>query len=135
MNRMIARANGSKGGNDDTMVAETEPQVVAPVIETVTYVKPKKRLQMPVPSIGEDYYIQVGSFSDPDNAEAARAELASVWPVQMLQLDGNNGTIFRVRVGPLSNEDDASTALEHAQSLGHNDARMIIAQSMQAALQ
>ncbi len=135
MKRMIARANGSKGGNSDVMVAEAEPEVAAPAIETVAYVKPKKKLQMPVPSIGEDYYIQVGSFSDPDNAEAARAELASVWPVQMLQLDGNNGTIFRVRVGPLSNEDDANTALEHAQSLGHNDARMIIAQSMQAALQ
>ena len=135
MKRMIARANGNLGGgNDEVMLASAEPQAAAPV-ETVAYVAPAKKRKMPVPSIGEDYYVQVGSFSDPANAEAARAGLASAWPVQLMQLEGSNGTIYRVRIGPLSNEDDARTALEQAFSLGHNDARLIVAQSMQAALQ
>lgn len=138
MKRMIARASGNLGEAEDTVqVAAAEPEVeaAAPVAQTVAYKRPAKKYQLPVPSIGEDYYVQVGSFGDPANAEAARDELASVWPVQLTQLDGSNGTVFRVRIGPLSNEDDAQTALEHAYSLGHNDARLVIAQSMQAALQ
>ena len=135
MKRMIAKASGNLGGdNADVMVASAEPQAAVPV-ETVAFVAPAKKRKMPVPSIGEDYYVQVGSFSDPANAEAARAELASAWPVQLLQLEGSNGIIYRVRIGPLSAEDDARTALEQAIGLGHNDARLIVAQSMQASLQ
>jgi hypothetical protein len=35
----------------------------------------------------------------------------------------------------LDNADDAKTALEQAVSMGHDDAHLIVAQSMQASLQ
>ena len=57
-----------------------------------------------------------------------------MWPVQVVELNGTQGTIYRVRLGPLDNEDDAKTALEEAVALGHPDARLIVAQSMQASL-
>lgn len=132
LKRMIAKANGNMD-RGDVQIAAAEPETGVPEVATVAYTKPAKT--MPKAAIGEDYYVQVGSYGDHNNAERVRAQLASVWPVQMMQLDGVNGTVYRVRIGPLNNDDDAKTALEHAISLGYSDARLIVAQSMQAALQ
>ena len=133
LRRMIAAANGDVGRGDIQLAASKgEAQPEAPRLETATYIKPAA---VPQAGQGEDYYVQVGTFSNPDNAEHARMQLASVWPVQVIQLDGSKGTVYRVRIGPLNNDDDAKTALEQSISLGHSDARLIVAPSMQAALQ
>ena len=73
------------------------------------------------------YFIQVGSFADPYNAERAREELADSGPVQVEQLIGVAGPLYRVRIGPIRNEDQAQVALRQAVDLGHPDARLITA--------
>ena len=73
------------------------------------------------------YFVQVGSFADPYNAERAREELADSGPVQVEQLIGVAGPLYRVRIGPIRNEDQAQLALRQAVDLGHPDARLITA--------
>src|SRR5262249_18032874 len=74
-----------------------------------------------------DYFVQVGSFADPDNAERARNELAHSGPVQIQELMGSQGRLYRVRIGPMKNENQAQLALRQAVGLGHPDARLIMA--------
>jgi cell division protein FtsN len=81
------------------------------------------------------YFIQIGSFSDGENAARARDRFAAVWPVQYIELSGASGPVYRVRLGPISSSADAETALIDAQSAGYGDARLIRNEAVQAALQ
>jgi rare lipoprotein A len=83
----------------------------------------------PQPTVPEasGYFVQVGSFADPDNAERARLELAGVGPVEVLPLSGTVGTLYRVRVGPLGDENEAQSALQQVVHAGHTDARLVVA--------
>ncbi len=126
LRRMIAAASNGRG---EVQVAAAQTEVEA---DTVIYATPAEDSSGPAGD--ESYYVQVGSFANPDNAERAREQLASSWPVQVAELDGGNGTVYRVRLGPIAGRPDADTALEHAIFLGHRDARVIVAQSMHAAL-
>jgi len=131
LRKMIARASGKLGSSDDVMVASAEPAPEPAPVAAVAYQKPTQ----PVAAGNEDYYVQVGSFTQAEHAEMAREQLASAWPVQMMELSGGSGTIYRVRIGPVSTQDDANTALESAVALGYADAHVIIAQTVQASLQ
>ena len=106
LRRMIANAGGSDA---PVVVAEV------PVVATA-----------PVPAPGE-YYVQVGSFSDEGNAARMREDLASVGPIEVQPLDGADGTIYRVRVGPLPDEGQAQSALQQVVDAGHLDARLVLA--------
>jgi rare lipoprotein A len=75
------------------------------------------------------YFVQVGSFSDPNNAERARAELANTGPVIITPVSGVGGQLYRVRIGPLPSESQAQRALEEAVNAGHDDARVVVTQS------
>ena len=71
--------------------------------------------------------MQVGSFADPYNAERARDELENSGPVQIQELMGSQGPLYRVRIGPMKNEGQAQLALRQAVDLGHPDARLVMA--------
>ncbi len=142
LRNMIATANKSKGkySNSDVMIAEAKPrkniQPVEPV-QTVAYQPPADE---PVDVGGGQglvttYYIQLGSFGDAGNAESARDQFASVWPVQFIELSGSAGPVYRVRLGPIAERVDAETALDNARAAGFGDARMVSARTVQASLQ
>jgi cell division protein FtsN len=78
----------------------------------------------------DGYFVQVGSFSDPTNAERTRMELAGAGPVEITPVSGINGELYRVRIGPLKSASRAERALEQAVSAGHLDARLVVAQGM-----
>lgn len=132
LRRMIAAASGGRG---EVQVAAAESYDAPEEPDTVVAYTPPLR-EIPAQDFGDDrsYYVQVGSFADPSNAERARSELAETWPVQVAEVYGSSGTVYRVRVGPIAGRPDADTALEHAVFLGHRDARVIVANAMQAAL-
>ncbi len=81
-----------------------------------------------------NYYVQVGSFSDAGNAEMVRAGFANVWPVQIIAANASGGEVYRVRIGPITGESDAMTALQDAVGHGHPDAHVIAVPAMHAAL-
>lgn len=134
LRRMIAAASGERA-NVQVASAEPEPEAAETETETVVAYRPPEENE-PTSDFDADeaYYVQVGSFANPGNAEKARHELASSWPVQVVELTGGQGTLYRVRLGPIADRPDADTALEHAVFLGHRDARVIMAQAMHAAL-
>jgi cell division protein FtsN len=121
------------------MVAEAKPakKATAPAVqaETVAYEQPAEPAAPAAPAGEVSYYIQLGSFSDAENAARARDQFASAWPVQFIELSGASGPVYRVRLGPISDSDDARTALVDAQSAGYSDARLIKTEAVQAALQ
>ena len=128
-----------KGGSDPVQVAQVKPVKPAaqPVAETVAYQPPPApEAAAPAAPTGEvNYYIQLGSFSDGSNASRARDQFSSAWPVQFIELSGAAGPVYRVRLGPISDADDAQTALSDARSAGFTDARLIKTEDVQASLQ
>ena len=150
MRKMIAAADRRRGKAapaNDVVVAKAPPvRKAEPVAraETVAYEQPAEAVafEQPVETVapaaptGEvSYYVQLGSFSDGANAARARDQFASAWPVQFIELSGASGPIYRVRIGPISDNDDARTALVDAQAAGFVDARLIKSEAVQAALQ
>jgi rare lipoprotein A len=140
---LIAAADRRRGkpSSEPVQVAEVKPARKAPqpVAETVAYQPPpaaEAEAAVPAAPTGEvNYYIQLGSFSDGSNAARARDQFSSAWPVQFIELSGAAGPVYRVRLGPISDADDAQTALSDARSAGFTDARMIKTEDVQASLQ
>ena len=65
-------------------------------------------------------YLQVGAFSDADNAErvAARLRQAGLGTVQVTDADINGRHVRRVRVGPLADVDSADRASARIEGMG-----------------
>lgn len=81
-------------------------------------------------SSSKSFFVQVGSFSNESNAERTKEQLAAAGPVQVTPVEGTEGTtLYRVRIGPLSNEQRAQSALAEAQETGHPDAKLIVVAS------
>jgi rare lipoprotein A len=140
MRKMIASADRRKGKAPAETVntAAAKPRKKAapapqPQYETAAY---EPEMEAAEPRATEvTYFIQLGSFSDGENAARARDRFSSVWPVQSIELSGAAGPVYRVRLGPISSSADAETALIDAQSAGYGDARLIRNEAVQAALQ
>jgi len=138
MRKMIASADRRKGKApaENVQTAAKKPKKKAapppqPEYETAAYEpEPAEPAETVV-----TYFIQLGSFSDGENAARARDRFASVWPVQFIELSGAAGPVYRVRLGPISSSADAETALIDAQSAGYGDARLIRNKAVQAALE
>ena len=113
------RGRGTLDGSE-TQVAAAEPDSTATSRQT-NIASASNDYETP------DYFVQVGSFADPYNAERAREELANSGPVEVQELDGLAGPLYRVRIGPMKNEGQAQIALRQAVDLGHPDARLIMA--------
>lgn len=146
LRKMIARADKLKGNapSGKTMVAVAKPlpkrAPSQPVVQLVATDSNAQQVaaEGTLPSSGDvevSYYVQIGSFSDGQNATRVREQFAAVWPVQFIELSGASGPVFRVRLGPISHGDDAETALADARAAGFGDARLVRSQSVQAALQ
>jgi rare lipoprotein A len=70
-------------------------------------------------------FVQAGTFSNPDNATRAKQRLASLGAVETVTMDAASGTLYQVRVGPLSDTDEAGQVLGQVIAAGHRDARLI----------
>jgi rare lipoprotein A len=146
LGHMMAELRGGAAPSRPTMVAALrkerparQPVISEPAPEPPTEVaaaepepiQPFEPLGPRTEPFGQSgYFVQVGSFSNPENAEKMRLELASFGPVEVMPLEGAVGTLYRVRVGPLADQDQAETALQQVVDAGHADARLIVARRM-----
>jgi len=141
LRKMIASADRRRGKApaETVQVASAKPKKKAPPpeaqYETAAY-EPPTEAEAPAEAIAAEisYFIQLGSFSDADNAARVRDRFASVWPVQFIEISGASGPVYRVRLGPITNSEDAQTALMDAQTAGFGDARLIRNAAVQASL-
>ena len=94
---------------------EPQPIQLAAVVETI---------ESSYPTV----YIQVGAFSNRQNAEQLKAQL-TLQGVDQLQIQSANARsklLYKVRIGPLASVNDADTAAEYLENLGMFDYSLII---------
>ena len=112
--------------------AEVEkPQKAAPKTKPVKPEKPAKSGKPEKPAKAstnvsdKPYFINVGLFSVPENAERAHAKLLEAQlPSMLKELSSTKGPQIRVRVGPFANKKDAQDAVEKIKAL-QLDAMMV----------
>ncbi|HEX9625807.1 MAG TPA: SPOR domain-containing protein [Acidiferrobacterales bacterium] len=94
-------------------VPESEPDAPAPAAAPppppVTTAKPEPAKPKPAPVVTAGYVVQLGAFSDADNAQRLAAELREhgyAPKLDSVNVDGKRAT--RVRVGPYRSKEEAS---------------------------
>lgn len=73
------------------------------------------------PAAGGGALVQVAALSDRGRAERLLAALTDIAPGEVLAA----GSLYRVRLGPFADAQDAATALARAQARGYQDARIV----------
>ena len=70
-------------------------------------------------------YIQAGAFASAENANRVVLRLQGTG-AQVSQISSGGRPLYRVRIGPFQNVDDADAALAQVVSRGHNEATIIV---------
>lgn len=98
-----------------------------PATQAVQPSEEKPARQAPEPAdAGGDWAVQVGSFSQADNARALRAQLAAAgFDAFVSRVATDAGTMHRVRVGPAATRADAEKLLARLRAAGHPGARVV----------
>jgi peptidoglycan lytic transglycosylase len=75
-----------------------------------------------------DFFIQVGAFSDLGNAENLRRKLNTIGNtlVKISQVVIDNRSLYRVRIGPLSNVDNADKIVQQLIQLNEHDHHIVV---------
>jgi rare lipoprotein A len=71
-------------------------------------------------------FIQAGAFMRFENANRMNAALQPYGSAAISQVQTKTGTLFRVRIGPLANVNEADSLLEKVIGAGYPDAKLII---------
>ncbi|MFI4988604.1 MAG: SPOR domain-containing protein, partial [Alphaproteobacteria bacterium] len=72
-------------------------------------------------------FVQVGAFSQYDNASRLRAKAAAAMGATKISEANVAGQAFyRVRIGPAASVDDADKLLDLAVRAGYHDARIVV---------
>jgi rare lipoprotein A len=73
-------------------------------------------------------YLQLGAFSNAENAERLRAQLGNAGrgDVRIVRTELDRRTIYRVRIGPIANVDEADRMSRELVMLGLDDSRIVI---------
>jgi rare lipoprotein A len=79
-----------------------------------------------VPVTKTSLFIQVGAFSNADNANALVHKLSHLGNVSISKAYVGGQHLQRVRIGPIASTDQADAVLNRAISAGHNDAIIIV---------
>ena len=82
-------------------------------------------VKVPVPVVTH-LYVQVGAFSNHQNAARLVTHLGGGLKISTIQRNGQ--TLYRVRLGPFDKTGDADAALSKVSSLGSNDAHIVVDQ-------
>jgi rare lipoprotein A len=101
----------------DSRGGSTEMAAAMPIVPTAATTTPLPQRQR--------YYVQIGAYSDPRNAERAREALRPVGPVSVTSIAGQLGTLYKVELGPLDDQGRAAAALDQVVAQGHADARLV----------
>jgi peptidoglycan lytic transglycosylase len=79
--------------------------------------------KVPVPAVTH-LYVQAGAFGSLQNAQRLRAKLGGDLAISPVTQNGH--TLYRVRLGPFDAVEDADSALARVESLGSNDAQIVV---------
>jgi rare lipoprotein A len=89
-------------------------------------VKPPPGKVVVLPVAPSHIYIQAGAFSKAENAERLKAQLGGLGHVNVVGAKVKSIEIYRVRVGPIDNVQDADQMLNRVVGKGANGARIVV---------
>ena len=131
----VPSANATSGADaatpGDNAQPPSEPE---PEQETIRIPEPSRLPPKPEPQPTQDttqdqpaasstgmWAVQLGSFSNKENAERLASDLRKQGYAAFLsQLDSSSGTLHRVRIGPLKDRDSAEQMAARLQKAGHS---------------
>ena len=76
-------------------------------------------------SISPRYYIQAGAFSQEQNAQRFSQLLSGIADTNVVSSLSSNGTLYKVRVGPVKNQAEANALLTAVESRSRSNAIII----------
>ena len=79
--------------------------------------------KVPVPAVTH-LYVQAGAFGSYQNAARLQARLGGGLQISSVTQGGR--TLYRVRLGPFDDVGEADSALARVESLGSNDAKIVV---------
>jgi rare lipoprotein A len=71
-------------------------------------------------------FVQAGAFSRADNATRLKTRLDGYGSVRITGVQMNGVDLYRVRLGPLANVDEADQMLARVVAAGANEARIVV---------
>jgi DedD protein len=108
-------------------VAQRPAASVAPAAAPREQAAPKPAVQT---KLHDDYWVQTGAFSTITNAETVKENLSSRGITSIIEnRDVNGATLFRVRVGPYTSQNEANYWLSLIKSIGFEDSQVRMSQS------
>jgi rare lipoprotein A len=97
-------------------LADARVPSASPAVQPVAYQPPAP---MPVAPNGS-YFVQVGAFSDVDNAHRVQSAVSSAGQAAIdVRRIGSGSELFRVRIGPFASREEAEAARASAEALGY----------------
>jgi rare lipoprotein A len=93
---------------------------------TASPFKPEQPDLKIVPVKPTGMYIQAGAFAEFDRADRVRIRLQNFGPTKVTQVNLSDRPLFRVRIGPIQNLDDADKILDRVSKAGYPEARIIV---------
>ncbi len=86
----------------------------------------KQQVQITPVKGGQGIYVQVGAFTQHENASRAAASVSGYGRVAITSRIVNNQEFFRVRLGPFDQVSNADAALQQMLSIGQTNARIVV---------
>lgn len=80
--------------------------------------------QVPVSQTG--LFVQAGVFGVPENAQRLSVQLASIAPTSVVPVTSGNRTLYKVRLGPLMDVEEADSVLNRVATSGRADAIIVV---------
>lgn len=93
-----------------------------PVAERPARVSDARTQQLPA---GLGVYIQAGAFSDPDNAKRLEQQMLEFGHAFIVTITSGARQLYRVRLGPLQDNEGAEELLARIKSFGYDDAQIV----------
>jgi rare lipoprotein A len=120
----LQSVSAEEGGPASLLPPASQVQSPAPAsVQQVTFAPPAP---MPVAAPSGGYFVQVGAFSDVDNAHRVQANVASAGQVAVdVRRNGVGAELFRVRIGPFVSRDEAEAARASVAARGYPESVVV----------
>lgn len=106
------------------------PSLIAPAhAETFHRLQAPDAVHRPMPAVAARHaariFVQAGAFAVPENAQRVRARIAALGSVEIVPAAEHGAALYRVRLGPLASEAEASRLLAKVVDRGYPGARVV----------
>jgi rare lipoprotein A len=102
------------------------PNVVAgPIVDTQMPTSPPRMATGPIEPPSGRIFVQAGAFSVRDNAQRVQSRIAPLGSVQVMTASVKGIAVYRVRLGPVENAEQADRLLQRVVNSGYREARIV----------